>query len=299
MQDRYAGDIGDYGKFGLLRALEDAGLRVGVNWYKTDAAPGEKGSDGKYGILEKYSACDPELYEKLSEIHGKDSSIARLQQAGLLRGGKYFDETTPSKSDRGAWQRRALGALGGCELVFLDPDNGLSVESVRPGSSKSAKYVYSDEIAAYIAGGSSVVFYNHRQRKKADEYFSSFRQRFAAEKEIGGKPVFALTFPKCSVRDYFLIVASDEHRQKIEHAICTLLAGPFGRNGICKFRAGFSEIGIPACPFCGCCALLKIEYGMPTCEAERAEERGELLLGGCCVTDNDLQWYCPSCRRKF
>jgi len=94
-------------------------------------------------------------------------------------------------------------------------------------------------------------------------------------------------FPKCSVRDYFLIAASDEHRQKIERAICTLLAGPFGQKGICKFRAGFSDIGIPACPFCGCGALLKIVYGMPTCEEEQAEERGELLLGCCCVTGSD------------
>ena len=35
MQDRYAGDIGDFGKFGLLRALSSAGLSIGVNWYRT------------------------------------------------------------------------------------------------------------------------------------------------------------------------------------------------------------------------------------------------------------------------
>ena len=37
MQDCYAGDIGDYGKFALLRELREQGLSVGVNWYKTDA----------------------------------------------------------------------------------------------------------------------------------------------------------------------------------------------------------------------------------------------------------------------
>ena len=30
MQDRYAGDVGDYGKFALLRAMEAQGLTVGV-----------------------------------------------------------------------------------------------------------------------------------------------------------------------------------------------------------------------------------------------------------------------------
>lgn len=33
MQNRYAGDIGDFGKFGLLRALRGSGLSIGVNWY--------------------------------------------------------------------------------------------------------------------------------------------------------------------------------------------------------------------------------------------------------------------------
>ena len=33
MQDRYAGDIGDYGKFGLLKALQAEGFRLGINWY--------------------------------------------------------------------------------------------------------------------------------------------------------------------------------------------------------------------------------------------------------------------------
>lgn len=29
MQNRYAGDIGDYGKFGMLRALASEGLSIG------------------------------------------------------------------------------------------------------------------------------------------------------------------------------------------------------------------------------------------------------------------------------
>jgi len=33
MQDRYAGDIGDYGKIALLKALQTQGLSIGVNWY--------------------------------------------------------------------------------------------------------------------------------------------------------------------------------------------------------------------------------------------------------------------------
>lgn len=35
MQDRYTGDIGDFGKLGLLRVLQEQNLLIGVNWYLT------------------------------------------------------------------------------------------------------------------------------------------------------------------------------------------------------------------------------------------------------------------------
>ncbi|MGN1144419.1 MAG: hypothetical protein ACI4SU_07600 [Anaerovoracaceae bacterium] len=35
MQNRYTGDIGDFGKLGLLRQLSGAGFSIGVNWYLT------------------------------------------------------------------------------------------------------------------------------------------------------------------------------------------------------------------------------------------------------------------------
>ena len=35
MQNRYTGDIGDYSKLGLLRALQSAGFSIGLNWYLT------------------------------------------------------------------------------------------------------------------------------------------------------------------------------------------------------------------------------------------------------------------------
>lgn len=47
MQDRYTGDIGDYGKRGLLHCLAVAGPRVGVNWYRT---PDESHNEGENSI---------------------------------------------------------------------------------------------------------------------------------------------------------------------------------------------------------------------------------------------------------
>ena len=48
MQDRYAGDIGDYGKIGLLKALQAQGLSIGVNWYLVEPMDTERKADGTY-----------------------------------------------------------------------------------------------------------------------------------------------------------------------------------------------------------------------------------------------------------
>ena len=78
MQDQYTGDIGDFGKYGLLRSLTspETGnpLRLGVVWYLTQ---GENHSpDGQQtGYLhleerrrERFTACDEELYLALREL---------------------------------------------------------------------------------------------------------------------------------------------------------------------------------------------------------------------------------------
>lgn len=36
MKNQYVGDIGDFGKYSMLRAFIDAGIKVGVNWYLTE-----------------------------------------------------------------------------------------------------------------------------------------------------------------------------------------------------------------------------------------------------------------------
>ena len=80
MQDRYAGDVGDFLKLGLLRALT-AGVdapRLGVNWYRT--ADESHNADGKHiGYLEPSNrhhrtlrACDPDLMARLDGVVRSD-----------------------------------------------------------------------------------------------------------------------------------------------------------------------------------------------------------------------------------
>jgi hypothetical protein len=49
------------------------------------------------------------------------------------------------------------------------------------------------------------------------------------------------------------------------------------------------------CPACGAGTVAYILYGHPSDEAWEAEEAGELVLGGCCVSEDDPCWQCTSC----
>lgn len=53
------------------------------------------------------------------------------------------------------------------------------------------------------------------------------------------------------------------------------------------------------CPACGANDTVKILYGMPTYEAFEASERGEISLGGCCISDNSPRWHCKACGQNF
>ena len=53
------------------------------------------------------------------------------------------------------------------------------------------------------------------------------------------------------------------------------------------------------CPGCGSEDTVKILYGMPNYEAFEAVERGEIVLGGCCISDNNLTTHCKTCGQDF
>ena len=88
MQNRYSGDVGDFGKLGLLRFLEKQGLKIGVNWYLTDDET--HNADGKfieYTSNKAFAECDDELLHTLSDIitNGRRSVSALEEKTYLQR----------------------------------------------------------------------------------------------------------------------------------------------------------------------------------------------------------------------
>lgn len=72
MKIQYLGDVNDYRKFALLRALEKEGrFKIGVNWMLTaDDDSVDGGNRGYLNDPETWRRFDPELFSLLSEILG-------------------------------------------------------------------------------------------------------------------------------------------------------------------------------------------------------------------------------------
>ena len=51
----------------------------------------------------------------------------------------------------------------------------------------------------------------------------------------------------------------------------------------------------PTCPKCSSENVAAIVFGYPSPEMFEDRERGEIVLGGCCVTEDDPEWHCKEC----
>ena len=234
MQDRYTGDIGDYGKLGLLRRIRSAGLTIGVNWYLTPDAT--KGRDGRYvGYLdqEKFRGCDEELYGELRAIvHSGQRSVQALQNDRILRAkcyGEGLDFNGMNKQERDSfrqeWHKKALAVLAGLDVVFADPDNGLVVPSAK-GRPRENKYVLPEELEDYYGQGSSVVMYQHKARRP-DEFTIGEQRSLLERPAFQGASGAILKFWPTSQRMYLFFI-QPVHREAILKVVEEMSRGEWG-----------------------------------------------------------------------
>ena len=157
MQNRYVGDIGDFGKYGLLRHMTGMGetsplddpLRLGVVWYLFPGEPPEEPGKGDGKFIDylchptakerKLIECDPFLYDKLHKIviDENDRRVVRVQESGILPSDTAYHDHSLSyepresgdsrKCRRAEWLNSALEATKEADVVFVDPDNGIAI----------------------------------------------------------------------------------------------------------------------------------------------------------------------------
>lgn len=226
MKNQYAGDVGDYTKLGILRGLENAGFSIGLNWYLTLDEPehSKTFTDGKHT---KFLECDCDtpdidLYCALQKIGlSNNRTVARLERAKLFENTLFWNKILEGKS-RDKWHLKALKKLGKRDVIFLDPDNGLEVKSTNPYSKNGNKYTTYKEAADYYVQGSTVIIYNHRDRKPENEYLKRF-YRFKDMEKTKNAKMFYLRASRYSVRDYLFLV-QERHFSGLERAIDNFLA---------------------------------------------------------------------------
>lgn len=248
MQDRFVGDIGDFGKYGLLRALtglwdwERAGplpeserLSLGVVWCVPDKqtiaeTPAGHGQNVGYlfneATREQFRDCDPALFDFLKNIICGKRSLDAVEQSEILNSSDnsaFYRETIPRNGqERKCWLESALQSTKDKHIVFLDPDIGLAPPSKPYERKDSPKYIYPEEVQEFLDCHQTVVAYQHHAR--TDSHVK--RQRINWSNALG-KSQFDEARILCFEKRDFIILPAAKHAKTIDERLAKMLAGPW------------------------------------------------------------------------
>jgi hypothetical protein len=128
---------------------------------------------------------------------------------------------------RAAWFDRSLAVMAGRDIVCVDPDNGLVVPSAK-GRPKENKYVLPEELAGYYAQGSTVIYYQHKARRK-DPFYTRQLDGLLQREDLPGASGLALKFERVSQR-YYMLIVQPRHREGVEKAVGDLLSTAWGEH---------------------------------------------------------------------
>jgi hypothetical protein len=215
VKDQYFGDINDYRKYGLLRAvIGAAGFRVLIAWMLT---PDDGSTDG--GLIsylehpDRWSRHDPKLFHQIKSLlsRGKKRRVKWIEGLGLLPEAGYFPARVPDEAPgRDRWFRALVEKARGHDMVFLDPDNGLEVGSKPYGRKGSSKYLYWHEVRTLWRAGKSLLIFQHFTRENRMKFIP--RMRDALRDAAPGSLVTAFS----TARVVFLLALQPDHRGKRE-----------------------------------------------------------------------------------
>jgi len=238
MRDSYVADVGDFGKYALLNALAGNDLRLGVLWCRNMLE--DTTQDGLFTAYPELRACDPTLYDRLSQIlKTNQRTLGYVENDDILPSNAVFYGTampapkTPCFSTaareaqsqlRATWFEDGFKKLSEAELVFLDPDNGVAATRAKKHWRSSVKYLFEDEVTEWLKRSQSVMLYQHQQRRSLIEQVSDQRKILAA-----GKVCHVVSFHRRAVRIYY-IIPTDDHESRIAERLTCILAGAWGKH---------------------------------------------------------------------
>lgn len=225
MQDRYSGDIGDYVKLAILRALAP-GQTLGIGWwlYPDETHNGDGRHIGYLDQPQTWRGFDPACFDHLKTVVASgERRVAALEDEGLLPGAVYFREPVPTgglsgarRLARAAWLERLRATVEPCDLIFLDPDNGFETKGFDLGAAKAGKSVALAELQALQRSGRALLVYHHQTRMRGGHEFEleHWGERLRA---AGFRQIDALRASPFSARAFFLLDASPDLRARAAH----------------------------------------------------------------------------------
>lgn len=233
MKNQYIGDIGDYGKHGLLRFLANRGIKIGINWYLTEC---DGSSDGRFTGYLNHSEeriYDSELFDVLQRIAIlQDKNIKMIEQSGIIPKADFYSDFLNSRVlkpnaralNRELWFNNSTLILGDADIIFADPDNGISYrKSAR--TKDSDKYILPEEVSCYYNGGKNVFFYCHKGRRKP----AAWNQvKIQIKEYIRDAQILAVTYHRGAQRSYIFVLHPDCYL-KYEQILTDFLASDWGR----------------------------------------------------------------------
>lgn len=210
MQDKYVGDIGDFGKLLLLRSLiRDTKLSVGVVWCVVKDSS-ENNNDGSIRAYRTYSGshslrhCDPELFDDFKLFEQEENrQIVRLHP--LIPASVFFNEPA-NGMPRETYLAQALETTENVELIFFDPDNGIDFNA--SNAAISSKHIGIEELGHFWKRNQSLLVYHHLSRAKGGHDKEKARAIANIAEQLPGAIVREYHFRRGTSRVFFLIIQS-------------------------------------------------------------------------------------------
>ena len=235
MQDKFVGDVGDFGKYGLLRTLSGIepkskpGYRLGIVWYfGDDGAP----HDADLAYLSKpneFRRHDEALFDALMAMAtAKRRTVAEVKRQRLLgrrrflgRNAVFFSDHVPGREGREQWLSAAVARTSKTEIVLLDPDNSLATSKMEAKSARSTGHAYLNEVRPFVKRGQTVVIYQSFGRNPGDKRKKQIRRwhdECLTKLGLDEPPQIVTTSKRA-----FIILPATHHVEHVDHRLDILV----------------------------------------------------------------------------
>ena len=177
MKHQYFGDLSDYKKYSVLRALaHDGQLRTMVAWMLTPNDEGNEGNVNQYlRKPDEWRQFEPDVFDFLHEsvVVNETKDLRLVENNDIVPGTDYFwNILADNRDERQAYFKELHREARDHDIVFLDPDTGIATNSIVKGRKGSSKYIFWDEMEDLWDRDHSLLVYQHFPRVNRIAYIN-------------------------------------------------------------------------------------------------------------------------------